>query len=1415
MFQVQSSSEVTQKYGFKRDKTALTFPDQVSRDSYGNPVTPYTTLGPADFKLTTMADATTEKVNKEMTAAVNSSVNGPHGIITFKLPSYAGGITQITGPYKEPTGKPLVNPQLPITDLLPPLEAVVVHTDEKAENTTQASSKGDGNNKNITPSIENEILDSSATSNKIGIDDEGDATETPSSSTPKDNVDVPLPINDLLPPLILPNDQQKRKENEKEATSTASTASIPRTRPTNKATRPTPISVPLPSSTTKRASEDTDDFPLPIDELLPPIISSLSEREAQPPAEATTVIESATEPKTKKPVYSGGFGGAPGILGDNNKRGFAVREDGTIDYSGTPFRPATAKPKTENSPPSLIREPAADSRFDRPVESSTVHETTTEKKTEKPIQKYSGGFGGAPGILGDSNQRGYAVKEDGSLDLTVTSSRPATTNTIEINTTPSLPPTSTTNLRMDKPTDPRPLESELLPPLDSSPAYESATEMKTDRPIQKYSGGFRGAPGILGDSNKRGYAVKEDGSLDLTVTSSRPDLSQPTKATTNKIEINTTPPPPLTSTRHPTTNLRMDKPTQPRPLGSEESSPAYESTTEKKTERPIQNNGLFGGVLDILGNTNKRGYAVKEDGTIDPTATPSTQATTQTSALPTTSTARSPVTTKAGTTAPTRTPSRSSHTTKKSLSSFDTTSAQDSSSSYPTVGPSTQTTQFNSFRNTFDRNQFPQWNGVGAGTSSSASSGPRGTFTSQSNYNTNPNKPFQSVSSFQFGQRFDPNYALNPFLHPSSGSTQSQIQHNNAQKENAPAESLQSQTNSPEYSSNTNVAIQSNAFPQNQGKNENDNAQYDQTTPVSSTKATQSPTSAPNYSQNPFLNPNSASAQNQGPNYNADAQKKITSPANAGGAFPSPTNSPNRPSTQGQGQKTNGLNNRIEDQQSHNDPSPSTNNNGQASGTTEKSGEGSNNRTPYTGIFGGPAAHTAGITSSTEAQPIEQHEKNDEHEGNSNEDQTTSYGANPESGHSGSNENQDNHPQSTKVTPTATTAASTTTKPTARPTASSTTSKPSMPASPPTAPTTSEPSTTLPNTTPLSTPKTTESSSAPPSESTTQANFAPSHHQGTFAQPPPFNQPYNPFAFNPFFNPQQFPGFAGDNLFNSNSNGPTKPNGNNNNQNPDQFSQLPAPNNLNGVSPSGTSNRENIPTASVGAQRPLPVGAPSPFAPNNNPYANNNPFANNPFLSLQPFSPPYFNNPNSQSPFPFNANNPFLNPSNQFAANGPENSNANGNQGQLSASNGNPTRPVSQNSNDLPFRSENFGNNQQSNTAGLDTSRPPTSGGDAAQFPFQNVFTSGSYRPQAFPSQGFQSFQPYQQNLNPFLPSAPNNAQNIQRPSNGFASPAFDDRANMNANSGQKSSNKYTGGFGGPPGIYKPYDRQGNQWSHY
>jgi len=97
------------------DKDSITYPDEIVRDSYGNIVTPYTTLVEDSAPLHT-------STSKPPTIGLFTDVNKDNGQhLQFVIPGYSDGITELQGPYKPSPINNALAP--PILTLLPPLSS--------------------------------------------------------------------------------------------------------------------------------------------------------------------------------------------------------------------------------------------------------------------------------------------------------------------------------------------------------------------------------------------------------------------------------------------------------------------------------------------------------------------------------------------------------------------------------------------------------------------------------------------------------------------------------------------------------------------------------------------------------------------------------------------------------------------------------------------------------------------------------------------------------------------------------------------------------------------------------------------------------------------------------------------------------------------------------------------------------------------------------------------------------------------------------------------------------------------------------------------------------------------------------------------------------------------------------------------
>ncbi|XP_062562406.1 BRD4-interacting chromatin-remodeling complex-associated protein-like [Armigeres subalbatus] len=141
-----------------------------------------------------------------------------------------------------------------------------------------------------------------------------------------------------------------------------------------------------------------------------------------PPAQTTHFappVHQAAHPTQPPNKFTGSFGGAPGFLGNQQNLGTAYKP--TTSNPSTPQRPVSFQPAPpqptfqqpqqfpQTQAPSIIRPPS-------PFQPSTQHQ---QQQPHRPGQftgnKFSGSFGGAPGLLGNQQKPGTHVKPDGTI----------------------------------------------------------------------------------------------------------------------------------------------------------------------------------------------------------------------------------------------------------------------------------------------------------------------------------------------------------------------------------------------------------------------------------------------------------------------------------------------------------------------------------------------------------------------------------------------------------------------------------------------------------------------------------------------------------------------------------------------------------------------------------------------------------------------------------------------------------------------------------------------------------------------------------------------------------------------------------------------------------------------------------------
>ncbi|XP_055593306.1 bromodomain-containing protein 4-like [Uranotaenia lowii] len=250
---------------------------------------------------------------------------------------------------------------------------------------------------------------------------------------------------------------------------------------------------------------------------------------------------------------------------DFNNRGSAQ----PIGPPQLPQQPQLAPPQVQQQPPQIHQQPKQPQGPQQPQ----IPQQPQLRPTEAPVQKFTGSFGGAPGLLGNQQNLGTAY---------TTTASPKQPILPQIRPTPPPPPPPPTQFI----TTPRP-----APPTQPAP--------------NKFTGSFGGAPGFLGNQQNLGTAYKP--------TTPQPQIPQPQ------------PPIPFQPPQQPQQQIpniiRPPAPFQP---------PTVQHNPPQQPPRPppVQQfpgnkfTGSFGGAPGLLGNQKKPGTHVSPDGSILPPSGP-------------------------------------------------------------------------------------------------------------------------------------------------------------------------------------------------------------------------------------------------------------------------------------------------------------------------------------------------------------------------------------------------------------------------------------------------------------------------------------------------------------------------------------------------------------------------------------------------------------------------------------------------------------------------------------------------------------------------------------------------------------------------------------------------------------------------
>ncbi|XP_055627526.1 nascent polypeptide-associated complex subunit alpha, muscle-specific form-like isoform X2 [Toxorhynchites rutilus septentrionalis] len=391
-------------------KDPASTPSEVAKDSYGNPVTPFSALG------TTGLDSVgfLTDVSKD---GPQSGKSDQFGQLNFKVPSYASGIIQpVLLPPNSPAG---FADQLPVSTTAAPTTAF-----QFVPNAKIPTIDGDDilfaqqpTNGLVPPLFPGE----QTTTYKINVGTErspffvkdtfgspplDQGLAPPSDKSPVNFNQVPQAPS-LVPqtPLQVPGQTLPHPQ-------------IPQQSPFQ------PTKAPVQKYTgsfggapgflgsqqnigTAYTSTPLSSKPVPV-----PTVPTPTQTQFLP----TTKPASTTQTVNK---FTGSFGGAPGFLGSQQNLGTAYKPTTSIPQTPqkplqpTPSFPSQTQPPSAIKPPSPFQPPPAP-QAPQPTKAPGGPGFTFGASTQRPGQ-YSGSFGGSPGLLGNQKQPGTHVKPDGSI----------------------------------------------------------------------------------------------------------------------------------------------------------------------------------------------------------------------------------------------------------------------------------------------------------------------------------------------------------------------------------------------------------------------------------------------------------------------------------------------------------------------------------------------------------------------------------------------------------------------------------------------------------------------------------------------------------------------------------------------------------------------------------------------------------------------------------------------------------------------------------------------------------------------------------------------------------------------------------------------------------------------------------------
>lgn len=365
------------------DKDAITYPDELIRDSYGNIVTPYTTLLEDTVPL---LPSSPKPSSLGLLTDVNRD-NGQH--LQFVIPSYSDGITELQGPYKPSLTHAAIAP--PLQTLLPPLSSgnynypsLDTHTAVSPDN-----------------SYQNEVGGSFPASPQ-------NVNSVPNGQIFTPNLQVPFTSSSSNAP------NQPTKQVSYESQGGIASQPESKTSFTSNSNNPIASNAPVGSSDFSAIHVTSPQSPT----------SSFAFSNTKPLKDTQIVNQKPINIQVDNGKYTGGFGGAPGILGEQKVPGYAVKPTVSSnsqinnDHPGFNSVHAHSPVNTQQQavpvvPNQSIQAPPRPNNINQSGSTGQINTnhgsfqfgtafstnpTPTPSAQLSNNGKYTGGFGGPPGI---------------------------------------------------------------------------------------------------------------------------------------------------------------------------------------------------------------------------------------------------------------------------------------------------------------------------------------------------------------------------------------------------------------------------------------------------------------------------------------------------------------------------------------------------------------------------------------------------------------------------------------------------------------------------------------------------------------------------------------------------------------------------------------------------------------------------------------------------------------------------------------------------------------------------------------------------------------------------------------------------------------------------------------------------------